>query len=99
MKRAEQGRTLLMLLALTLLLIVICAAFAAAVHATSCGEESCVPCLSLAKLQESFRQFGGVLGTSMGFLALSAFLWLAAGECLPAQGACNLVELKIRLNN
>ena len=99
MKREEKRRALLISLALTLLLIVICAAFAVALHTTSCAEENCVPCLGLAKLQESFRQFGGVLGVSVGFLALPALLWLATREFLPAQGACNLVELKTRLNN
>ena len=98
LKRGWFCRALSLALALAFLSIGIFAAFAMAAHG-SCTQAYCVPCLNLAKLQESVSQFGGLSGAALGFLALLALLQLGGRELLPEQSLSNLVALKTRLNN
>ena len=91
-------RMFLILLALMLLAVTLLLSFALVAHA-GCTVNDCVPCLSLAKSQDVLRQSGGIAAAVVGALALLMLLQLAGGELLREQNACNLVLLKMRLNN
>ena len=91
-------RGLLIGLALMLLGVVLFAAFASAVHAASCHQEWCVPCLGLARLQENIFQLDEFFGV-VGFLTLLGLLQFAGSGLLNTQYALSLVSLKARLNN
>ncbi|MCL2828268.1 MAG: hypothetical protein FWD99_05960 [Oscillospiraceae bacterium] len=98
MNRRQFYKALLLLFALVILCAGVLVIFASAIHA-GCVAQSCVPCLSLAKLQESIRQFGGVLGFAAGLLTLLVFSRIAVEEWIRARCGSDLVGLKMRLNN
>ena len=98
MNRGRLRRICLILLALLLLAVILCTAFALAVRADCCVQ-ACAPCLNLAKLQESLRQFGETFGAITGLLVLLTLFQLMLGELLGKQDTTSLIALKIRLNN
>jgi len=98
MSQSQLYRVLLIVLALVFLCVSVFIIFALAAHA-DCTVATCVPCLSLAKIQEILRQFGGLSPALAGGLALLALLQFAVGERLRTEQLSNLVSLKTRLNN
>ena len=98
MSQGRLLRALPFLFALMFLIVSICVAFAMAAHAGCCVQE-CNLCFGIAKLQESLRQFDGMLGILAGLLALMAISQLAVGEFFSKQNTSSLVALKARLNN
>jgi len=99
MKRERMRRIGFLLLALLLLLVTISTTIALSTHAASCCVPKCVPCVILIKVYDSLRLLGGVIGLSVGLLALLLFLKLVANTHLLAQNMTSLVLLKARLNN
>jgi len=98
MNRDRLRKVCFILLALLILAASIGTIFSVAMRANCC-EPECVPCLILGKLQESFRQLGGVLGAFAGSMVVLVFLMFMLGMSLRKQHLSSLVILKARLNN
>ena len=91
-------RVLFFLLAFLFLAVNICVAFAIAVQAGCCAKEG-IPCLNLAKLQQSLRQLIGLFSAFAGLLVLFVSLRLIFAVLLDKQHILSPVALKTRLNN
>jgi len=98
MNQGQARKMCFLLLVFLLLLITIATPFALGVH-TSCCVPECIPCVLLAKVQDSLSALGSVLGLSIGLLALLVLLQGMAGIRWFRPNMESLVLLKARLNN
>ena len=66
---------------------------------TCCEPAVCLPCLSVAKIQEIVRQFATILATSVVLLTAAWLIQTTIYNVNIIQCRANLVLLKARLNN
>jgi len=66
---------------------------------TCCVPSDCIPCLSLANIQELMRQYGGSIVAFAVALAFLLLLQFANDFFYKTQKTTNLVYMKTRLNN
>ena len=64
-----------------------------------CEPSACVPCMSMAKIQEVIRQLGSVLPITAMVICVLSLLQFAIDDFIKAQSRTNLVLLKTKLNN
>jgi len=66
---------------------------------TCCMPSDCIPCLSLAKIQEIVRQYGITMIIFAGILTVLLFLQYTTVTFPKTYNTTNLVYMKARLNN
>ena len=98
MNRTRIQRVLIFLFAILFFAVNICVAFAIAAQAGCCAKEN-MPCLNLAKLQQSLRQLTGLFSALAGLWVLFISLPLMFAALFGKPHIASLVTLKTRLNN
>jgi len=64
-----------------------------------CEPSICIPCLSMAKIQEVMRQLGGMLAISVMAISATLLFQFTIANFVKKQNKANLILMKTRLNN
>ncbi|MCL2425757.1 MAG: hypothetical protein FWD05_05420 [Oscillospiraceae bacterium] len=98
MNKKQIWRVLFIILAIVFIFIT-ASIFVLFITHNCCEPSICVPCLSMAKIQEVMRQFENTLVISaMALLTLLLFQF-TFDDLVKTQRSANLVLMKMRLNN